>query len=120
MDQSYIQIGVACAVVYVVGSWAYRQATAPASTSQPRPRREVPQEQVDAVLAAFPQVTANQARWDLGRSGSVEITVNKILRDGRLPDVSSLSFAQNQADVCALLAASRPLPRHTINHSCTF
>lgn len=89
MDESIISTVAAVLVTYVVGRWLYAQLTAPAAVEQaPRQGRIVPQEQVDQVVNAFPQVTPNQARWDLGRSGSVEITIEKILRDGRLPDVS--------------------------------
>lgn len=52
------------------------------------PRRTgVSQEQIETVLSAFPHVTENQARWDLGRSGSLEMTMERLLRDGRLPTV---------------------------------
>lgn len=94
MDQSYISSGLAIAVCFIVARWVYTQATAPAgSDERPTPTRVVPEAQIEAVCAAFPQVTPNQARWDLGRSGSVETTIEKILRDGRLPDVRRRTLA---------------------------
>lgn len=92
---SFLAQGVAVATIYVVGRWFFAQATAPeydpaTHDSERRPRRrEVPQEQIETVLSAFPHVTENQARFDLGRSGSLEMTMERLLRDGRLPDVSS-------------------------------
>lgn len=58
-----------------------------AAASSGSGRRHVPQEQIETILSAFPQVTENQARWDLGRSGSLEMTMERLLRDGRLPNV---------------------------------
>lgn len=85
---------MAVATIYVVGRWLFAQATAPSDEefstrdTPDHPRRNpVPQEQIETVLAAFPHVTENQARWDLGRSGSLEMTMERLLRDGRLPTV---------------------------------
>jgi len=78
-----IQIGFAVGVIFVVTKWLFSGPSTPAPPRQPR---VVPQGQVDAVLSAFPQITERQARWDLGRSGSVETTIERILREGRLPE----------------------------------
>ena len=45
------------------------------------------QQMVEAVQAMFPHIPERSIRYDLLRSGSAEITCEKILQDGFLPTV---------------------------------
>jgi coupling of ubiquitin conjugation to ER degradation protein 1 len=44
------------------------------------------------VLGTFPHIPAEAIRYDLARTGSVELTCENILRDGELPPVCVLAM----------------------------
>lgn len=47
--------------------------------------RQVPQQMVDSVKTLFPHIPDASIRYDLQRSGSVEVTCERILNEGGLP-----------------------------------
>ncbi|PWN42304.1 hypothetical protein IE81DRAFT_337469 [Ceraceosorus guamensis] len=62
-------------------------APAPAQSIALRERvNNVPAEMVQTVQTMFPHVSAEAIRYDLVRSGNVEVTCEKILNDGGLPE----------------------------------
>lgn len=57
----------------------------------PRPRRPVPQEQVDMIHDMFPHVSPSAIRYDLEISSrDVNVTVEKCVRGLVLPEVSTV------------------------------
>lgn len=55
------------------------------STTNRRGNREINDLMIEVVQALGPQLTPEQIRYDLERSGSVEATVNRFLENGDLP-----------------------------------
>ncbi|KAH3903602.1 Cue1p SCDLUD_001246 [Saccharomycodes ludwigii] len=50
-----------------------------------RPRRVVTQDMIEVVQSLAPYLTVDQIQYDLEKTGSVEATVDNVLRDGSLP-----------------------------------
>lgn len=50
-----------------------------------RPDRAITDSMVEVVQAIAPQLTVSQIRYDLQRTGSVEVTVNRYMETGSLP-----------------------------------
>ncbi|GJE94005.1 CUE domain-containing protein [Phanerochaete sordida] len=85
-----VNVLVAFAVIVFVFRWATSGKDSSADGQSPaailgfRPKT-VTQEQVDAIRAMFPDIPADNIRYDLLRTGSVQLTSNKILERGFLP-----------------------------------
>ncbi|EKM53070.1 uncharacterized protein PHACADRAFT_259227 [Phanerochaete carnosa HHB-10118-sp] len=84
-----INVLVAFAVIVFVVRWATSGKESSADGQSPaailgfKPKT-VTQEQVDAIRAMFPDIPADNIRYDLLRTGSVQTTSNKILERGIL------------------------------------
>lgn len=85
------QVAACLLVGYFVFRWFFK-SNDPSSTAQRRPPQVDPrrlQEQTDVVRGMFPQVSAAAVRAELVRNGgNIEITTERILTTGFLPEVS--------------------------------
>ncbi|KAF7795474.1 hypothetical protein EIP86_006635 [Pleurotus ostreatoroseus] len=85
-----VNVIVAFAVIIFVFKWATSgkdtsgDGQSPASVLGFRPKN-VTLEQVEAIHSMFPDIPSDNIRYDLLRTGSVELTSNKILERGFLP-----------------------------------
>ncbi|KAB5588977.1 Autocrine motility factor receptor [Ceratobasidium theobromae] len=86
-----LNILVAVAAIYFAFRWFSRGSSSTASGGNLRPSavlgfapKTVTPEMIASVRSAFPQESIDNIRYDLLRSGSVEITSNKILERGYL------------------------------------
>ncbi|TRM61005.1 hypothetical protein BD626DRAFT_503500 [Schizophyllum amplum] len=88
-----VNVIVAFAVVVMIFRWVTSPGTDAAASSSggPSPQaalgfrpKNVTQAMVDQVLAMFPDMPPDNVRFDLLRTGSVELTTNKILERGFL------------------------------------
>ncbi|KAG8720205.1 hypothetical protein FRC09_009930 [Ceratobasidium sp. 395] len=86
-----LNVLVAIAVIYFAFKWFSRGDTPSAASGNPRPStvlgfnpKNVTPEMIASVRSAFPQESIDNIRYDLLRSGSVEVTSNKILERGYL------------------------------------
>ncbi|KDN43757.1 hypothetical protein K437DRAFT_225436 [Tilletiaria anomala UBC 951] len=89
---------LAIAVIWLVVKLAFGGAYGGSANARPTRglttarARPVPQELVDTVQAMFPQVPEASIRYDLSRTGNVEATCDRILREGALPPPPSGLF----------------------------
>ncbi|KAK9458145.1 hypothetical protein V1511DRAFT_28462 [Dipodascopsis uninucleata] len=60
-------------------------STAANNSAQYRRRRQVTQGMIEVVQSVAPNLSVEQIRYDLERSGSVELTIDRILAEGSLP-----------------------------------
>ncbi|KAI0689672.1 hypothetical protein BC835DRAFT_1282515 [Cytidiella melzeri] len=79
---------VAVAVIVIVFRWATSNtpggARSPAAILGFKPKTITP-EQVETIHSMFPDIPSDNIRYDLLRTGSVQLTSNKILERGYLP-----------------------------------
>ncbi|KAI5822349.1 hypothetical protein K523DRAFT_422087 [Schizophyllum commune Tattone D] len=96
-----VNVLVAFAVIVVIFRWATSPGTdsQAASGGAPSPHavlgfrpKNVTQGMVDQVLAMFPDMPPDNVRFDLLRTGSVELTTNKILERGFLDPPSQAYY----------------------------
>ncbi|KIP03331.1 hypothetical protein PHLGIDRAFT_111029 [Phlebiopsis gigantea 11061_1 CR5-6] len=120
-----VNVLVAFAVIVLVFRWATSGKDSSADGQSPaailgfRPKTVTP-EQVDAVHSMFPDIPADNIRYDLLRTGSVQLTSNKILERGFLPAPPATYFrvypraAQNDAPrpAAANAAPAAAAPSH--------
>jgi len=83
-----VNVIVAFAVIVVLFRWATSSnessADRSASTSLGFRPKNITQDMVDMIHAMFPDIPAENIRYDLLRTGNVELTSNKILEKGFL------------------------------------
>ncbi|OSC98844.1 hypothetical protein PYCCODRAFT_1438832 [Trametes coccinea BRFM310] len=85
-----VNVIVAVAVVILVVRWATSGSKAESGAPSPsavlgfRPKNVTP-EMVETVHNMFPDIPSDNIRYDLLRTGSVEVTSNKIIERGFLP-----------------------------------
>jgi len=84
-----VNVVVAFAVIVVLFRWATSSNETPAERSASvslgfRPKN-VSQDMVDTIHNMFPDIPPDNIRYDLLRTGNVELTSNKILEKGFLP-----------------------------------
>ncbi|KAJ3522813.1 hypothetical protein NM688_g8820 [Phlebia brevispora] len=85
-----VNVLVAFAVIVFVFKWATSgkdtttEGRSPAALLGFRPK-QITQEQVDTIHGMFPDIPSDNIRYDLLRTGNVELTSNKILERGFLP-----------------------------------
>lgn len=91
------QVAACLLVGYFVFRWFFK-SNDPSSTAQRRPPPVDPrrlQEQTDVVRGMFPQVSVAAVRAELIRNGgNIEITTERILTNGFLPEVRCLFPAE--------------------------
>ncbi|KAK9390684.1 hypothetical protein V1515DRAFT_40391 [Lipomyces mesembrius] len=87
------------------------QATTGASTTYRR-RRPITQGMIEVVQSIAPTLTVEQIRYDLDRTGSVELTIDRILAEGGLPFPPNVQpdTPQTQASASTSAAAKGPYP----------
>ncbi|CAE6523037.1 unnamed protein product [Rhizoctonia solani] len=84
-----LNVLVAIAAIYFAYRWLSRDTSGAGGNTRPAtvlgftPKNVTP-EMIASVRSAFPQESIDNIRYDLLRSGSVEITSNKILERGSL------------------------------------
>lgn len=105
------QVAACLLVGYFVFRWFFK-SNDPSSTAQRRPPPVDPrrlQEQTDVVRGMFPQVSAAAVRAELVRNGgNIEITTERILTTGFLPEVSCLFSAEVNRERLMTVLASYP------------
>jgi len=86
-----LNVVVAVAVVAIVFRWATAGNNTNGQNGQPNPTtllgfrpRSVTDQMVDTVHSMFPDIPKDNIRYDLLRTGSAELTTNKILEKGFL------------------------------------
>ncbi|QRW07440.1 CUE domain protein [Ceratobasidium sp. AG-Ba] len=86
-----LNVLVAIAVIYFAFKWFSSGDSQTSPSGNPRPSavlgftpKNVTPEMIASVRSAFPQESIDNIRYDLLRSGSVEVTSNKILERGYL------------------------------------
>jgi len=86
-----VNVLVAFAVIVFIVRWATSGKDTPTQQSPStilgfRPKNVTP-EMIETVHSMFPDIPTDNIRYDLLRTGSVEVTTNKLLERGFLPAV---------------------------------
>ncbi|KAG5518533.1 hypothetical protein PMAC_002929 [Pneumocystis sp. 'macacae'] len=76
---------ISCLVLFFSLKWIFSNHEA-ANTRRLRTRREVSQNMVEIIHTMFPNIPIESIEYDLGRTGSVEATIETLLTHGNLPN----------------------------------
>ncbi|GME71713.1 unnamed protein product [Ambrosiozyma monospora] len=89
MDNSVLSLGLTLVLAFIFISWFMTPEPASSSTrANRRPRRRnhnVTQQMISTVQQVAPTLTIDQIRYDLERTGDVNVTIDNYLRLGDLP-----------------------------------
>ncbi|KAI9262081.1 hypothetical protein BY458DRAFT_515391 [Sporodiniella umbellata] len=114
-----VSILVAVFLILVILRWMLggnqsnpsNQRTSQRQTSR-RPQHRVTSQMIEMVRAMFPDIPTAAIQADLQRTGSVEATVDNVLRDGGLPLPVSAVPPTNNTTANASTSSSRISPQH--------
>ncbi|KAJ1987828.1 hypothetical protein H4R33_002693 [Dimargaris cristalligena] len=108
---SEVSLVVSAVILYFVFKWLLGSDGSDsdsAGAGAPPGRHRVTAEMVASVHAMFPNIPEAAVYADLARTGSVEITCDNILRDGRLP----LSIIHYETETMAVKPPGMTAPSH--------
>ncbi|GMG20983.1 unnamed protein product [Ambrosiozyma monospora] len=91
MDNSVLSLGITLVLAFILISWFMTpEPTSSSSRGNRRPRRRnshpVTQQMIATVQQVAPTLTIDQIRYDLERTGDVNVTIDNYLRLGDLPN----------------------------------
>ncbi|KAM0752443.1 hypothetical protein T439DRAFT_324531 [Meredithblackwellia eburnea MCA 4105] len=104
---------VALSISFVAFRYLFGGGGDGASGATPRRRRQVPQAQIDQVTSMFPHVSVASVRYELERTGDVQGAVDRILRDGALPEPPAGFFVDPSATPAPPPVQAAPPATHT-------
>jgi len=115
-----LQITAAVGILFFVGRWLLGSGNGSSSRQRPNPppnppsnrRRQVPEASIEQIRSMFPQVSVAAARYDLERTGSIETTTERVLRDGYLADPPAGYYPDLVAASTSVDAALAPSRRN--------
>jgi len=87
-----LQVAAALGILFVVGRWLFSSGgndnanAGGQNVANHQRRRRYRNGDVEQVVSMFPQTSVAAARYDLERSGSLNVTIERALRDGYLTE----------------------------------